>query len=204
MEDSFLSIAKKSEGIYKDKGSKFIAIAVPVETEEEVKEELACLRKTYHDARHHCYAYLLGIKKEDYRVNDDGEPSGSAGLPIYNQIQSYNITNVLIVVVRYFGGTKLGIPGLIKAYKNASIDAIENNQIVKKHLTEYIELEFPYAVLGDVERIIKEEKIETADQNFGINCKMSLKVRLSKTKKISNRFALLADLKLKIKSNNLY
>lgn len=204
MEDSFLSITKKSEGIYKDKGSKFIAIAVPVETEEDVKEELASLRKSYHDARHHCYAYVLGIKKEDYRVNDDGEPSGSAGLPIYNQIQSYNITNVLIVVVRYFGGTKLGIPGLIKAYKNASIDALEKNAIIKKYLSNYIDLEFPYAVLGDVERIIKEEKLETAKHEFGIKCNISLKARISQIQRISDRFSLIPGILLNIRGDNLY
>ena len=130
--DNYLSIEKRSEGIYKDRGSKFLAFAFPVYQEDEIKDILAELRKEYHDARHHCYAYRLGASKEIYRVNDDGEPSSSAGKPIFGQIQSNDLSNILIVVVRYFGGTLLGVGGLINAYRSAAADALINASIIER------------------------------------------------------------------------
>ena len=128
--DKYLTIEKNSDGIFKDRGSKFLAFAYPVSSPEEIKIILAELRKKYHDARHHCYAYMLGAEKETYRSNDDGEPSSSAGKPILGQIQSNNLSNILIVVVRYFGGTLLGVGGLINAYRSAAADAIRNANII--------------------------------------------------------------------------
>ncbi|MDL2242882.1 YigZ family protein, partial [Bacteroidales bacterium OttesenSCG-928-K03] len=133
IKDTYKTLAKKSEGYFRDKGSKFIAFAYPINSEEEVKEILNELKKQYYDARHHCYAYRLGVDKDEkYRINEDGEPPGSAAKPIFGQILSYDLTNILIVVIRYFGGTKLGIPGLINAYKTVSKETIANNEIIEK------------------------------------------------------------------------
>ena len=131
-EDTYRTIEGTSTGIYREKGSKFIAIARPVCTEDEIKSIVEDLRKEYYDARHHCYAYILGAKGEKWRVNDDGEPSGTAGKPIHGQLLSFNVTNVLVVVVRYFGGTKLGVSGLINAYKSATQDALQNATVITK------------------------------------------------------------------------
>ena len=134
-QDEYLTIVKSSEGLYKEKGSKFIALAFPVKTEEELKAIQLRLRKEYHDARHHCYAYRIGTSNMVYRTNDDGEPSGTAGKPIYGQIQSFQLTNILVVVIRYFGGTKLGVPGLIRAYKTATQDVFQNADIKLKTIS---------------------------------------------------------------------
>ncbi|PLX14682.1 MAG: YigZ family protein, partial [Marinilabiliales bacterium] len=132
--DQYLTISKPSEGLFKDRGSKFLAFAYPVSSEEEIKAFQEQLRSDYHDARHHCYAYMLGPKKENYRANDDGEPSSTAGKPILGQIRSFDLTNILIVVIRYFGGTKLGVGGLINAYKTAAEEALKNAKIIRKTL----------------------------------------------------------------------
>jgi uncharacterized YigZ family protein len=198
MKDKYLTINKESKGVYKDKGSKFIAIASPVYTKEDVKEQLAHLRKEYHDARHHCYAYNIGVEKEEYRVNDDGEPSGSAGRPIHNQLLSYDLTNILVVVVRYFGGTKLGIPGLIKAYKNASIDALENNNIITAYKMDKIEIIYPYECMNDVMKIFKAENIEQLKNTFELNCSIVFEIRHSKTTDITNKLEKIDNLHLKI------
>src|SRR6056297_2588024 len=152
---SYKTIKSKGEGLFKDKGSKFIALAIPVETEEEVKSALEEVRNAYHDARHHCYAYRLGPLMDIYRANDDGEPSSSAGKPILGQIRSYELTNILIVVIRYFGGIKLGVGGLIQAYKTAAEEAIRNAKIIEKKLHDIYRVSFEYSEINEVMRILK-------------------------------------------------
>ena len=159
MADSYLTIEKYTEGIYKEKGSKFLAFAYPVTTQDEIKQILADLRKKYYDATHHCYAYILGFDKEEFRMNDDGEPSGTAGRPILNALLSKDVTNILVVVVRYFGGTLLGVPGLINAYKTATQEALANALIVEKTVNDVYQIDFEYLVMNDVMRIIKDENI---------------------------------------------
>lgn len=177
MEDKYLTINAPSEGLYKEKGSKFIAFAVPVSNVEQIKTILEEKRKEHHDARHVCYAYILGVDKADYRSNDDGEPSGTAGRPILGSLLSAGVTNVLIAVVRYFGGTKLGTSGLINAYKEASTDALENAEIVEKTVDEEIHISFDYLVMNDVMKIIKDVAPQVMSQQFDNNCNMVLSIR---------------------------
>lgn len=177
MDDTFLTLKEESEGLYKEKGSKFLAFAYPVNDEEEIKEKLEALRKKYYDARHHCYAYILGKEKENYRANDDGEPNHSAGDPILGQIRSNDLTNVLIVVIRYFGGTKLGVGGLITAYRTAAAEAIISNEIITEIVTKKIKFTFDYLDMNDVMRLIKEFELEIKGQNFDNSCSMTIKVR---------------------------
>jgi uncharacterized YigZ family protein len=155
-----------SQGLYKEKGSKFIAIAVPLETVDEVKLQLEQLRKRYHDARHHCYAYRLGGEPYEFRYNDDGEPSGTAGKPIFGQIQSLELTNILIVVIRYFGGVKLGTGGLIHAYRTASRFAIDNGQIITRKWKINVEIRFGYPQMNTVMRVIKDENLRVIRQDL--------------------------------------
>ncbi|OFX54518.1 MAG: YigZ family protein, partial [Bacteroidetes bacterium GWA2_30_7] len=150
MKDTYLTIESQSEGLFKDKGSKFIAFAIPVCNEDEIKQHLESIRKKYYDARHHCYAYRLGLEGNIYRTNDDGEPSNTAGKPIYGQILSNELTNVLIIVVRYFGGILLGTGGLINAYKSASANAIANAKIIKKTEDTLLKIIFDYTITNDV------------------------------------------------------
>ena len=177
MEDKYLTINAPSEGLYKEKGSKFIAFAVPVSNVEQIKTILEEKRKEHHDARHVCYAYILGVDKADYRSNDDGEPSGTAGRPILVSLLSAGVTNVLIAVVRYFGGTKLGTSGLINAYKVASADALENAEIIEKTVDEEIHISFDYLVMNDVMKIIKDVAPQVMSQQFDNNCNMVLSIR---------------------------
>ena len=177
MEDKYLTINAPSEGLYKEKGSKFIAFAIPVSNVEQIKTILEEKRKEHHDARHVCYAYILGVDKADYRSNDDGEPSGTAGRPILGSLLSAGVTNVLIAVVRYFGGTKLGTSGLINAYKVASADALENAEIVEKTVDEEIHISFDYLVMNDVMKIIKDVAPQVMSQQFDNNCNMVLTIR---------------------------
>ena len=177
MEDKYLTINAPSEGLYKEKGSKFIAFAVPVSNVEQIKTILEEKRKEHHDARHVCYAYILGVDKADYRSNDDGEPSGTAGRPILGSLLSAGVTNVMIAVVRYFGGTKLGTSGLINAYKVASADALENAEIIEKTVDEEIHISFDYLVMNDVMKIIKDVAPQVMSQQFDNNCNMVLSIR---------------------------
>ena len=156
MADSFFTISAVSEGLYKDKGSKFLSFAIPVSSVEDIKPIIDDYRKRYYDARHVCYAYMLGAERLVFRANDDGEPSGTAGRPILGQINSYNLTNILIVVVRYFGGILLGTSGLIVAYKEAARDAIENNKIIECQLTKEYKIGYGYDLVNEVMRIIKD------------------------------------------------
>ena len=177
--DSYKSISSPSSGLYKEFGSKFISFAYPVVSEEEIKEILTGLKSEYFDARHHCYAYRLGLKGDTWRVNDDGEPSSSAGRPILGQILSNELSDVLVVVVRYFGGTKLGIPGLIKAYKTATSDALKNALIVDKIASEKVAFSFDYLNMEAVMKLIKSTGVDIAEQKFDLRCNMSIDVRLS-------------------------
>lgn len=177
MEDHYKTIEKDGEGLYKDRGSKFIGIVTPMQSVDEAKELLENIRKKYHDARHHCYAYRVGANDEQYRINDDGEPSGSAGKPIYGQILSHEITNVLIVVVRYFGGTKLGVRGLINAYKGASADAIANTKIVQKYIHDFYRLTFEYPLMSEVMRLLNDDRIQQVENIYQANCKIKIGIR---------------------------
>jgi len=179
--DEYKSIAAPSEGLFKDNGSRFIALAYPVESEAEVKEIVQNLRKQYHDARHHCYAYRLGYKGDVFRSSDDGEPSGSAGRPILGQIDSRSLSDVLVVVVRYFGGIKLGIPGLIRAYKTSTADALDNAQIVQKTAASVFRISFDYLSMNDVMKTLKELGLQPSAQDFGEKCSLQVRVRLSQT-----------------------
>jgi len=177
-EDTYNTIDNPSKEIlFKEKGSKFFGYAFPVLSEEEVKVNLEELKKKHHSARHFCYAYQIGIEKPQYRANDDGEPNNSAGLPIYGQIQSFDVTNILIVSVRYFGGTKLGVGGLISAYKNSAKLAIEACEIIKKTINIKFKLIFDYELMNNVMRIIKEKKIQIIDQNLDLKCNYLISIR---------------------------
>ena len=196
-EDTYLTIEKASEGIFKDKGSKFFAYAFPVSSEEKIKEHLAELRKLHPSARHHCYAFRLGAAKQAFRANDDGEPSNTAGKPILGQIQSKDLTNILIVVVRYFGGTLLGVSGLINAYKLAALDSIQNATIIEKTVDEVYELKFDYLQMNDVMRIIKDEHLQILHQNFELNGELSFSVRKSNSTKMYDMFSKISNLEIK-------
>ncbi|KAA9341041.1 YigZ family protein [Adhaeribacter soli] len=188
MSDTYQTLVAPAEGLYKEKGSKFIALAYPVRNEEEIKETLAQVRKTYFDARHHCYAYLLGAAKKVYRANDDGEPNHSAGDPILGQIRSSGLSNVLVIVVRYFGGTKLGVGGLIHAYKTATADALASAPVIEKHETSVIKLEFEYAQMNDVMSLVKELNLAVLNQKFELACEMELEIRNQMLEQALTRF----------------
>lgn len=177
--DTYLTLSAPAQGLYKEKGSKFLSFAYPVETEQEIKEIIEKLRKEYYDARHHCYAYVLGARQEFYRANDDGEPSSTAGKPIHGQILSYGLTNVLVVVVRYFGGTKLGTSGLINAYKTATNDALAQAETIEKIVMRRYELRFPYEQMNQVMRIVKDLRLQVLGQEADNECRMYVAVRLS-------------------------
>lgn len=179
LKDSYLTIAEPAEAIYKERSSKFLTYAYPVETESEIKELLDALRKQYYDATHHCYAYRLGAHGEMFRANDDGEPSGTAGKPILGQLLSANITNCLVVVVRYFGGTKLGVSGLIQAYKESTADVIAVSKIIEKTVDRVVKIDFDYTSMNGVMRIVKEMNPRIDEQVFDNICKMSLRIRES-------------------------
>ncbi|MBL7883318.1 MAG: YigZ family protein [Bacteroidia bacterium] len=195
-EDTYLTIEKASEGLFKDKGSKFIAYAFPVSSEESIKQHLLELRKQHPSANHHCYAYRLGANKQAYRANDDGEPSNTAGKPILGQIQSKDLTDILIVVVRYFGGTLLGVSGLINAYKLAAIDAIQQAQIIEKTVNEIYKLRFDYLQMNDVMKIIKDEHLQIIEQNFELNAELSFIVRKSNSTKVYDMFSKISNLEI--------
>src|SRR5574344_1054344 len=175
--DSYKTISRPSTGIYKELGSKFISFAYPVSNEEEVKEIINTLKKDYHDARHHCYAYRIGPEGELWRANDDGEPSSSAGRPILGQLLSYQLSDVLVVVVRYCGGTKLGIPGLIKDYKSAASDAIEKGEVVCKTAMRSISITYDYIRMNDIMKFIRDFSAQIEEQQFDNLCKIRIKVR---------------------------
>lgn len=176
-EDTYKTIAGPSEGIYREKGSKFIALAFPVETEAEVKEKLAEIQKQYFDARHHCYSYILGPNKDAYRLNDNGEPSGTAGRPIHGQLLSKDLTNTLVIVVRYFGGIKLGVSGLINAYKTAAKDALDAATIIEKTVDEAYKVSFDYSVMNSVMQLLKDPYVSILGQGYEDRYLISFKIR---------------------------
>jgi uncharacterized YigZ family protein len=177
--DEYKSIAAPSEGLFKDNGSRFLALAYPVETEEEVKDIVAGLKKQYHDARHHCFAYRIGYKADVWRAADDGEPSGSAGRPILGQIDSLGLSDILVVVVRWFGGIKLGIPGLIRAYKTSTADALSQAAVITKLAGKNWRVRFEYLAMNDVMKALKDLDLQPKAQDFGESCSLEVRVRLS-------------------------
>ncbi|MDA3890697.1 MAG: YigZ family protein [Salinivirgaceae bacterium] len=182
--DKYKTIKEISEGIYKEKGSKFFAYAYSVTTENQIKEIQKGLRKKYYNARHHVYGFRLGADLKTYRCSDDGEPSNSSGPPVLGQIQSHELTNILIVVVRYFGGTKLGVPGLIHAYRSAAADAIANNTIIEKFEQDSFTIEFGYTVMNNVMKILKDENPEQSNQLFDNTCRIDLSIRKTEGPKL--------------------
>ena len=188
MEDTYRTIIGSSEGLYKEKGSKFLAFAYHVESEEEVKARLGELRKKYYDARHHCYAYALGPKKSAFRMNDDGEPSGTGGKPIYGQLLSMDVTDTLIVVVRYFGGVLLGTSGLTNAYKTAAREALEAATIEERTVDDRYKVGFKYEQMNDVMRIVKDFGLTLTKQRFEMECEVEFSVRQSNSERVRQAF----------------
>ncbi len=189
IKDSYLSVSAPAEGLFKDNGSRFISLAYPVESEEEVKDIVAELKKKYHDARHHCYAYRLGYLGDKFRANDDGEPSGSAGRPILGQIDSRGLSDTLVVVVRYFGGIKLGIPGLIRAYKTSTADALDKAGSVGKIAGKWFSVNFGYEEMNKVMKVLKDMDLKQKDQDFGTTCSLKSWVRLSQVEDFLKRLS---------------
>jgi len=188
MNDSYKTIEKQSTGYFKDKGSKFHSYAFPLGNEEEVKDIISRLKKEHHGARHHCYAWRLGTEEIQFRANDDGEPSSTAGKPILGQLLSFELTNILVVVVRYFGGTLLGVSGLINAYKNATADALKNADIIEKHIEKKYQIDFTYNELNEVMHILKQENFNIINTDFQENCSLIFSVRKSYSEKAEKIF----------------
>ena len=186
-EDTYKTIIEPSEGIYTEKRSKFIAIALPVRTLDEIKIHLETYQKKYYDARHVCYAYMLGAARKDFRANDNGEPSGTAGKPILGQINSNELTDILILVVRYFGGIELGTSGLIVAYRTAAAEAIAAAEIEERTVDEDITVAFEYPYLNGIMRIVKEDNPLIVSQKFEMDCEMTLRIRKGEAEKLKNR-----------------
>ena len=187
-DDTYNMLATRGDGLYKEKGSKFIAEAFTVMSEDEAKAAITEIKKKYFDARHHCFAYMIGPDKKTFRSSDDGEPSGTAGKPILNQILSKDVTNVCVIVVRYFGGIKLGVSGLINAYKTAAREALDNAVIVEKTVNEIYSLEFPYALMNDVMRVLKEEGLEQQNPRFEMDCYLEFSTRKNEAEKTVAKF----------------
>jgi uncharacterized YigZ family protein len=196
---SYQTIQSPSTGSYKEKGSKFLAFAYPVETEGAVKSQLEELKKEYYDARHHCFAYVLGPEKRKFRAFDDGEPNHSAGDPILGQIRSKNLTNVLVVVVRYFGGTKLGVGGLITAYKMAAEEALTNAVMVERDVTESVQLFYDYASTPEVLKLVKDFNLTIKDQDFTEACLIKVEFRVQDKAQLMEKIALLKATGVKLK-----
>ena len=189
MDDTYLTISRTSEGIYKEKMSKFLAFAIPVSSVEDVKKQLEKYQKEYYDARHVCWAYMLGSQRTDFRSNDNGEPSGTAGKPILGQINSAGLTDILIVVVRYFGGIKLGTSGLIVAYREAASEAIAANEIIERQVEDEVHFGFEYPLMNEVMSIVKEEGPTIVSQIFDMDCEMTLRIRRSLMDNLKKRLS---------------
>ena len=197
--DTYLTIEKKSEIIFKDKGSKFLAFAFPVENDAQIKEALLQLKKEHPSANHHCYAYRLGSDKLNFRANDDGEPNNTAGKPILGQIQSNDLTNVLIVVVRYFGGTLLGVSGLINAYKSSAAEVIKECNITEKFISFNYMINFPFEHLNDVMKLLKQTDCKIISQQFDNDCEISFSIRKANAEASEEKLKKLNGLKLEYK-----
>jgi len=196
MHDFFYSIDTESEGLYKEKGSKFIAHALPVSDEDDARSKLDSIKKKYHDARHHCYAWTIGSPDPVSRANDDGEPSNSAGKPILNQIAALKLTNTMVVVVRYFGGTKLGVGGLINAYRTATKEALKHARISKKYHKKTFKINFEYPELNTVLKVLKDIEAEQFDQKFELKCELKAKVKVSEAEFLINSFKPFPDIRI--------
>lgn len=196
--DTYYTIEKATEGYFKEKGSKFYSYAFPVYSEEDVKARMSELKKKYFDAGHHCYAFRIGADHKFYRFSDDGEPSSTAGKPIFGQIQSKDLTNILIVVIRYFGGTKLGVSGLIASYRQGAVEALETAKILEKHVAKHYTLSFNYELMNDIMRIFKDEKIDPSKQDFQATCKIDFSIRLNQADNVQSRFENLHGCKIKL------
>lgn len=192
MSDTYLTIQDKSEGIYTEKRSKFLAFAHPVETIDEIKDLLTDYKKKYYDARHVCYAYMLGPERTDFRVNDDGEPSSTAGKPIFGQINSRELTNILVVVIRYFGGVKLGTSGLIVAYREAATEALSAATVIEKTIEETVTFTFPYVMMNSVMRVVKELNPRIVEQKYDETCIITLAIKRSMAPMLEERLNKLA------------
>lgn len=193
--DTYKTIKSLSGGIYKEKGSRFISVAQPFTDPDEIKQIIDKIRKEHHEAKHHCFAYMIGHERNLWRISDDGEPSGTAGRPILGQINSQGLTNILIVVSRYFGGTLLGVSGLINAYRTAAASAIENGELVERTLHEYYEITYPYISMNDVMRILKEENAGQSFQSFDLECRIVINFRVLHKDKILTRLSRIDGLK---------
>lgn len=192
MSDTYLTIQDKSEGIYTEKRSKFLAFAHPVETIDEIKDLLTDYKKKYYDARHVCYAYMLGPERTDFRANDDGEPSSTAGKPILGQINSRELTNILVVVIRYFGGVKLGTSGLIVAYREAAAEALSAAAVIEKTIEETVTFTFPYVMMNSVMRVVKELNPRIVEQKYDETCIITLAIKRSMAPMLEERLNKLA------------
>ena len=192
MNDTYLTIQDKSEGIYTEKRSKFLAFAHPVETIDEIKDLLTDYKKKYYDARHVCYAYMLGPERTDFRANDDGEPSSTAGKPILGQINSRELTNILVVVIRYFGGVKLGTSGLIVAYREAAAEALSAATVIEKTIEETVTFTFPYVMMNSVMRVVKELNPRIVEQKYDETCIITLAIKRSMAPMLEERLNKLA------------
>ena len=197
--DTYLTIDKPADAIFKDKGSKFLVFAYPVENDQQIKEILNQLKKEHHTANHHCYAYRLGADKMNFRANDDGEPNNTAGKPILGQIQSNDLTNVLIVVVRYFGGTLLGVSGLINAYKNSAADVIKASTIIEKQILFNYTIQFYFEHLNDVMKLLKQLDCKITNQQFDNNCEISFSIRKANSEQCEEKLKKIEGLKLEYK-----
>jgi len=192
MSDTYLTIQDKSEGIYTEKRSKFLAFAHPVETIDEIKDLLTDYKKKYYDARHVCYAYMLGPERTDFRTNDDGEPSSTAGKPILGQIDSRELTNILVVVIRYFGGVKLGTSGLIVAYREAAAEALSAATVIERTIEETVTFTFPYVMMNSVMRVVKELNPRIVEQKYDETCIITLAIKRSMAPMLEERLNKLA------------
>ncbi|WP_114750168.1 IMPACT family protein [Pleomorphovibrio marinus] len=199
MLDNYRTLNKESKGEYKEKGSKFLSFAIPVKNIEEIKFSLEAIKKTYYDARHHCYAYMLGKEGDVFRANDDGEPNHSAGDPILGQIRAFDVTNILVVVVRYFGGTKLGVGGLINAYRTAAKEALQNSEIIEAMETAPITFTFGYEETNKVMAIIGEYQVSILSQEFTEQCKISIDCPKSRLSEIREAISELSSTKILFK-----
>ena len=196
-DDQYKTIKNTSEGVYRDKGSKFLSFAYPFQKEEQLKEIIAKLKSEHPKANHHCYAYRLTPDRSIFRANDDGEPSGTAGRPILNTLLSKDLTNILIIVVRYFGGTLLGVSGLINAYKQATEEALNKAEVIYKTVQDVYQIKFEYPLMNDVMKIIKDEVLDNFNQEFDLSCKIEIAINKSEVIRIIGKLEMLTPIKLK-------
>jgi len=200
---TFKTVINQSNGIYKEKGSKFLAFIYPVTNEQEIREIILKIKKEHHGARHHCYAWRLGPEMADFRINDDGEPSGTAGRPIFGQIQSKELTNILVIVVRYFGGILLGTSGLINAYKQAALDGLNNAVIIDKVVEDLIEVNFDYSAMNEFMHVVKEMQLEQVRSEFNLDCVSTIAVKRSLSETVLEKLNHIDKLKATIVGNKI-